>query len=388
MAGKGRMIGRDGALVMASAFFYIVSMMTINPLMTGYVVSLGATSALAGGIAGALSLCSLACRPPAGRLSDRLSRRGLAAAGVGVMALSSVGYAFVELPWQVGALRLVNGVGYSLCSVCVSTWFASMLPRKRIGSGMGVFGLMNALAMAVGPSLGIALNEGFGYRVAMLASAGLAACSLVCILLARGGEAPAVAAAAQGAARRPGLLSVPALPAAVCVALFTIPYCAAQSFLVQYVADRGLGVVTSIYFPVYSAALVALRLGLGKAFDSRPFGLFVRVSCLSEVLALVLLSLMRGNIALGAAGVFMAGGYGVMCSVSQAAAVRLAGAGNTGLANSTYYVGLDVGMMLGPALAGALYEVVDLAWLFPAFVAFPVAAVAFSAICRRRGWLP
>lgn len=385
MAG-GRLVGRDGALILASAFFYITSVMTVNPLVAGYTASLGATSAVAGLIAGAMSLCSLACRPIGGNLSDRFSRKRLGMFGATLMVCSSFGYALANTPELIGVLRVLNGIGYSLSSVCVSTWFAGTLPKGRIGAGMGVFGLMNALSMAAGPSVGIALQGTFGYGPAMLASSLFALCSLVCMLLAKDNT---VRAERGNRAEKPSaasieLVSKAALPAALSVALFTIPYCAVQSFLVQYVGDRELGVTTGLYFPIYSAALIVLRLGLKNAFDSKPYGLFVVVSAISEILALSLLAVMHGNAALVAAAVFMAGGYGVMCSVSQAAAVRLAGPGNTGLGNSTYYIGFDAGMMLGPAIGGALYGSIELRWLFPAFIPVLLLAVVAYVVNRTK----
>lgn len=38
------------------------------------------------------------------------------------------------------------------------------------------------------------------------------------------------------------------------------------------------------------------------------------------------------------AALFMAGGYGIMCSVCQSTAILLAGPEHRGLANSTYYI--------------------------------------------------
>lgn len=64
---------------------------------------------------------------------------------------------------------------------------------------------------------------------------------------------------------------------------------------------------------------------------------------------------MKNNIAMFLAAAFMAGGYGIMCSVCQTNAILLAGEGKRGLANSTYYVGLDLGMALGPIIGGLLY---------------------------------
>ena len=72
------------------------------------------------------------------------------------------------------------------------------------------------------------------------------------------------------------------------------------------------------------------------------------------------LHFLDGNIYLLLATICMAGGYGIMCSVSQAAAVTITGAERRGLANSTYYIGLDLGMALGPILGGVAYGSVEI----------------------------
>lgn len=386
--GGTRLVGRDGALVLCAAFFYIASTMLVNPLLTGFIESLGATVAMTGVIAAIMSACSLACRPVAGRLADRASKARLAIIGAVLMCASCAGYALAQTPAQVGVLRVTNGIGYSLCSVCVSTWFAEMVPAGRIGAGMGVFGTMNALAMAVGPAFGLAVYEAWGYRAALAVASGLAGASVVVMgVVRRGRPEPQPRTRSTDSARASrGLAAVVdprAVPAALVVALFTIPYCAVQSYLVQSVGSRGLDVATGLFFPTYAAALLALRMGLRDAFDRRPFGLFVLVGAASELASLVLLVTMRGNVGLVAAAVLMAGGYGVMCSVCQSCAVRLAGPGRSGVANGTYYMGLDAGMFAGPALGGVAYAIAGPALAFVTLAPALAVAVFVWGVCRR-----
>ena len=61
-------------------------------------------------------------------------------------------------PAFVIAVRIVNGIGYSCCSVCMSTWMSNMLPKDKIGFGMGLYGTMNALAMAIAPAIGVSIQ--------------------------------------------------------------------------------------------------------------------------------------------------------------------------------------------------------------------------------------
>lgn len=420
-----RLITRDAALILVGTFFYMSSTQLLGPVVIGFTESLGASVALAGLISGLLSICSLLCRPIAGNITDRVPKQLLATCGSGMMLVGCVGYVLAPVPAVVGVCRVVNGIGYSLCSVCMSTWFAEILPQDRVGAAMGIFGMMNALGVAIGPSLGIMLYQALGYRAAMAAAAVLAGCSLIAVrcvrdtggaaLPAGDGVAATRAATASGAdcaatagdacggtadegdgktvapagriAAGPGLrlLSMRALPAAIMIVLFSIPYFAAQSYLVSYAADRALDVPVEWFFTIYAVVLLALRVVLRDAFDRVPFRVFACVSAVSLVLAMVLLGIMRGPVLMVAAAVCVAGSYGVMCSVCQATAVKLAGAGHTGLGNSTYYMGFDIGMFLGPALGGVLYASVDIAWFFPLLaLAAPCALALLAATPRLR----
>lgn len=83
------------------------------------------------------------------------------------------------------------------------------------------------------------------------------------------------------------------------------------------------------------------------------------------------------------AAAFMAGGYGMMCSACQSKAILLAGEGKRGLANSTYYIGLDLGMSLGPMLGGVLYGNVSIQMFYPVLALTVPLGLAVYRINRR-----
>ncbi|MBN2922900.1 MAG: MFS transporter, partial [Bifidobacterium sp.] len=174
-AGKARerLITRDVALIMAATFFYMTSSMMGTPIIAGFSQSLGASGALMGFLAGALSLSALICRPIAGNLSDRTSKRKLAVIGALIFLASNLGYYFVPNTAWLLAARILNGVGFACISVCLSTWLSMLLPISRMGAGMGLYGTMNALAQAVGPDLGIRASKAIGYRNTFLIAVGL-----------------------------------------------------------------------------------------------------------------------------------------------------------------------------------------------------------------------
>lgn len=375
---------RDVSLIMAASFFYMACPMLVTPLITGFSESLGASAVLMGLVGGMMNVVSLCCRPFVGNLADKISKYRLSTIGSALMILACVGYVCAPNPAFIVAARVVNGIGFSLCSVCMAAWIASLLPKERVGAGMGLYGTMNALAMAIAPALGISLYGTIGYRGAFVIATAFAVMVVVFVQLTH--DKGEVAPAASGGKKPFQLVERRVLPVAAIIMLFAIPYCATQSFLVSYIAARGLTANASLFFPLYAVILLALRLSMADLFDSRPFRFFIRISAVCALVSIACLSQMYGNALLIVAAAFMAGGYGLMCSVCQSTAIRIAGPEKRGLANSTYYIGFDLGMALGPIIGGFLYGHAPLAWFYPILALAILLAVVVYFLERKALW--
>ena len=390
---KHSILSKNILLLLISGFFYFASPMLVTPLITGFSESLGAGAALMGMVGGMMNLCSLFCRPAVGSFIDRVSKYRLSLAGLLLMTAACAGYLFSASPLMVLFFRIVNGAGFALCSSSMSTWVSLLLPPDRIGSGMGIYGMMNALAMAVAPSIGVVLYQTLGYRVSFVIAAFFTALAMVLIQFVtdRGEPVPRPASSESGergnkvtdSPKRLTIVEPKVLPIALIIMLFAIPYCATQSFIVRYTETRSLAVTVSLFFPVYAAALLLLRLTMRNLFDRLRFPVFFTGSSACAFLAILLLALMQSNLPMCAAAVLMAGGYGIMSSVCQSRAIVVAGREHAGLGNSTYYIGLDLGMTLGPVLGGLLYGSVDVRLFYPLLLLCVPAAVLVFFLNRR-----
>lgn len=385
---KDRLITRDVALVMLATFFFMTSNMVITPVIAGYGESMGATGALMGVIAGAMSFVSLFCRPIAGNLSDLVSKRLLVAAGTVLYIVAGVMYCLADSTGMLVVARMVNGLGFACGTVCLATWVSLLLPIRHMGAGMGLYGIVNALAIAVGPALGIRLQAAVGYQWTFIASLTLNVCAFVTVLLVKNGGRPArkTVAAEQSLRHRlrlRNLVEPRAIPLAAVFMMLAIPYFANQSFLVDYISARHLRISSDLFFVFYAAALLALRLTLRDLFDSKGFRFWLVVCSFAMLASLAFLTFMTNDWYLLGAGIAMAASYGLMSSVTQAQAVVIAGRERSGLANGTYYMGIDLGMALGPVLAGVLYGHLPIAWFYPLFMlALPVSWLIYLSFHR------
>ncbi len=360
--------------MLAASFFYLASPMVVNPLITGFSESLGAGTVVIGLVGGLTNLCSLVFQPFSGNLADRISKYKLSSVGTALLVVACIGYAGSSSPGVVLFWRMVNGLGFACCSVCFSTWLSNLLPKDRTGFGMGLYGMMNALAMALAPAVGIALYQRFNQRMAFICAACAAAVSMLLIQLITDKGKPV---AEKGNGNRSfQLIDWKVIPIACVMMCFTIPYCATQSFLIRYVEMQDLQIEVGMFFTIYAVALLVLRLALRNLFDRIPFPVFLSVSGICSLLSMAFLTHMQTNWEMAMAAIFMAGGYGMMCTVSQSAAVLIAGPERRGLANSTYYIGLNSGMALGPMIGGILYGNLSIRFFYPILMVFVPLGIA------------
>ena len=174
------------------------------------------------------------------------------------------------------------------------------------------------------------------------------------------------------------------VPLSLTFMMFAIAYFANQSFIMNYIEARHLPVSADLFFMFYAVALLVLRLGLRDLFDSRGFRFWLTVCSLGMLAMLACMTFLFNDWMLLLAAIFTAIGYGLMSSVTQAQAVVIAGRERSGIANSTYYAGIDFGMSVGPFVGGLVYGRLSAVWFYPVFMlAMPVAWLIYLLCVRR-----
>lgn len=365
MAKRKSIYTKDVILVMAASFFFMFSTMFVNPLINGYAKNLGASSAFAGIIVGIMSVAAMFLRPVAGNLTDKFSKYRLSFIGGILILIGIVGYILTPSSGWLLLFRLINGTGYVLCTVCMTTWLAFLVPRQHVGEAMGFYGLMNALAMALAPALSINIYQKIGYRESLIASA-ISALLMVISIQFVGNHAKPNAEMRQRATKKHfKIIQVNVLPVAILTTLFAIPYFVTQADIVTYVEQMHLSVAVGSYFLIYAIVLLIIRIGFKRYFDTVRFGVWFWISLVSTAAYIILLAVMNNNwqMALAAAG--MAMGYGIIYSVLQSTALLLAPIEEQGLASSTFYLGLDIAMAFGPMISGVIDSTFPIKWFYP-----------------------
>lgn len=378
---KTRLYTKDVTLVLVASFFYLMSPMLINPVIAGFAANAGASSILAGVIAGAMNLTALVLRPLAGNLTDRVSKYKLTLIGGLLILLASLGYTFTTNVALIIIFRVINGLGYTLCSVCMATWMAALLPADRIGSGMGIYGLASALGMAVGPAVSVYLYQHYSYQSVFWVASAFSILLLIVIQFVdnRGIPSPTQQTATT-TPKKFQFVQPKVVPLATILLLISLPYFATETYIVSYIAHRHFAVPAGAFFPAYAIILLIMRLVLRDAFDKVPFKKFFWLGLGFNLLGLVGLTDLSNWLMLFLGALGFAAGYGLMFSICQAKALTLVPMSDRGLANSTFYIGVDLGMSGGPMLAGLITAFLPWAWLYPVMaLTLPLAVVVYLA---------
>jgi MFS family permease len=372
---------KDVILVMAASFFFMFSVIFVTPLINGYAISLGASAVFAGIITGIMSVVSMFLRPVAGNLTDRFSKYSLSFIGGVLILIGVAGYCLSPSGNWLLIFRLINGTGFVLATVCMTTWLAFLVPRSHVGEAMGFYGLMNALAMALAPALAINLYKVIGYKSALWLAVVAAILMIISIQFVGDHAKPKINSSKK---RKIKIIQKDAIPIALLTTFFAIPYFITQADIVVYVERQHFSIAVGYFFVIYAIALLLIRIGLKKYFDLIRFGFWFWLSLIATILFLIVAAFMVNNWLMGFAAIMLSIGYGVIYSVNQSTALMLAPIEEQGLASSTFYLGLDIGMAAGPMIGGVTAQNLAPAYFYPVLLVIVPIILIVCFVYRKK----
>ncbi|MEX2480578.1 MAG: MFS transporter [Gammaproteobacteria bacterium] len=322
---------------------------------------LAADPATIGALSAVTMFASVVFMPLVGVAVDRHRRRPLGTLGACVFALASLGFLVVDdvgpLMW---ILRALHGLAYTLFFIAFSTLATDLVPPRRLGQALGLFGGVMISTNALGPLLAEwgALYWGWTSVFAGTAvSAGLAAV-LTCFITERAhahvSEAPLPSWAILA---RPGLARVLVVASLAGCAMGTV-----FTFYQPWALTRGIEHVSSFLIG-FAGCAMAVRFGLGSLADR--FGRR-RIATLSLALYIVApLSLIWvDTLGLVLAGCLLGVSHGLFFPALNAVALDYSGARERGKAMAAYHGAFNVGFAGGSYALGYVAAAANYATVF------------------------
>lgn len=155
-----------------------------------------------------------------------------------------------------------------------------------------------------------------------------------------------------------------ALPVAIIMLLAGLSYSSILTFLQFFAQEINLVTISSYFFIFYAIASLITRPIAGRMMDLKNENVIAYPAFIFLILTFLTLSITNNSWLLILAGLLLGAGYGNISSCMQAIAIKVSPPAKYGIATSTYFIGLDLGLGFGPYILGFVTSAVSFAQLY------------------------
>jgi predicted MFS family arabinose efflux permease len=367
-------------------FLLMVNYFSLMVVVTDYaLLSLDASASVAGFVASVFIIGALFTRLLSGALIERIGRKRLLVIGVIAEVVFSAAYFASSGLAALFIIRLLHGCSYGICSTAIGTITTSSVPEERKGEGIGYYMLSVTLGAAIGPFLGILLMQQLGFSSIFVVSVVTAALCLICALvLAVPEAAPSHTAHAHRHLSFARFIEPAVVPISFVAALIYFGYSCLLTFLTPFAAEIGLDGAASVFFIVYAAAMFLTRPVTGKVYDRFGARFVMLPAFVGFMVGMLLLAQTQSALLMLVAAAFLGFGVGTVQACGLTIAVQKTPDARTGLANSTFYIFLDLGVGVGPMILGLFVAGIGYRGLFLVMVGLAAVALLLYLFISRR----
>jgi MFS family permease len=161
---------KDFWLLSTSMFCFMLSFNLILPEMNQFISQLGGAS-YKGAIIFLFSIAAGISRPFAGKLSDLIGRKKTMNIGLIITIVVSLSYPFTRSLGLLFALRFIHGLSAGFSPTSATALLTDLLPEKKRGAAMGIWGTFISLGIGVGQALGSYIFSISNYNTLFLSAA-------------------------------------------------------------------------------------------------------------------------------------------------------------------------------------------------------------------------
>lgn len=312
------------------------------------------------------ALSAIASRFMTAALMRRISRDRLLLAGLLLAGFTTAVYSLSSSVGSLLALRIGYGIGFGMASTILPTLVSQIIPARRMGEGIGYFGLSTSLAMSIGPMIGMNIMDKLGFGTLTIAGTAALAISLPILFVSKivslssGAGVPSHTEAVS--LKSDGFNHMLWFPAALNV-LLSITYSGLLSFILLFGDFAGLEQV-GLFFLFNAVTVVLIRPISGRMFDRKGPVLVLIPAGLSVAISMLVLSYSHSLLMLIIAALLYGLGFGAIQPTIQAWMLRSSSKEQYGAANSMFYNSTDFGVAIGALLLGAVASATDYAVMY------------------------
>lgn len=377
-----RILTRRYANIMFADMLQRICITMLGALLPIYMVEMGYSKTVAGLTTTLYMLVAVVARPVVGRLVDTKGRWMSLIIGTVVFVIASGFYsASIPLPLFL-TMRALQGLGFAFIGTSIITMATDIIPRQRMSEGIGYMGLSQTLARAFFPMIALTLKDSFGYQTTFLVVFGVALLDVFVALTLREAKKRDVSTTAvestevDESQERPvpsrgeadlklweRLVDRDALKPSLIVLVTMFASSSTMTFIIVYAAAKGVA-NPGVFFTASAIAIAVGRLTVGRLSQRFGSAAVLAPGMLLSSVSMLILFWMDGLGILVLSGVLSGLAGGMMQPELQSLVVLLAREERRGLANSTFYMMMDLGTASGAVALGAMADYTGLASIF------------------------
>ena len=292
-----------------------------------------------------------------GKKLEVIGRKAVLRFGALFYLITTIAYLYIPVIPMLYLVRLLNGFAYGSISTATNAIVTAYIPKSRYGEGINYYGLSTSLAAAIGPFIGMLLLNYTNFKFIVFFSIALVLLTTIACFVFPVKNILLTEETKQAINKWTfdSFIEKKVIFIAFLAFLMGLSYSSVLAFLSSYVKIIHLVEISSLFFVVYALIITATRPLSGKIFDSFGEKFVMYPSYIFLTLGLILLSFTTSGWELLVSGGLIGLGYGTFMSNGQAVSLKqITSSHRIGVALSTYFIGLDLGLGVGPFILGEL----------------------------------
>ncbi|MFR1532495.1 MAG: MFS transporter [Bilophila wadsworthia] len=341
------------AVCSANLLFFIASFMMVPVLPIYLLDGLHASKSVVGIILSAYMIGALVMRPLSGFLADQFPRKILFLVCGILFAAQFEGYLLFNALALVGIVRALHGMSFGALSTSAATLAVDVIPIAKLGTGIGLYGMMGSLAMALGPMIvcsSLRPDHTTPCSSPRWAARRAASCS-ACWSKAARDRQPRRKISLDRFFLKKGTYAF------IGLVLMAFVYGLLVNYLSVFARERHVMANPGYFFLLMSLGLILSRLFAGGMIDKGYIGRLILGGKGTILLASLLFLFVPTETVFFGSAVAFGLGFGMMSPSYQTLFINLAEPTRRGTANATYLIAWDVGIGAAVLLGGLIAEI-------------------------------
>ncbi|MDR0469992.1 MAG: MFS transporter [Peptococcaceae bacterium] len=348
-----------------------------NSLLSVYSYSLGASAATIGIVASSQGISAITLRFISAPIMDTYNRKYLVMFAALMMSIAFFGFSLATSIPVVIAFRLLQGAAMAFGNASCLAMVADLLPKDRYNSGLGYYSMAQVACSAVGPSVGLALSDWGGFRLTytLTSCIMLLAAFLTFMIKLDFKKTKKLKFSFHNAIATESFLPVG-------IQIIQLLGGSGMSFLIIYAREQGVTGNIGLYFTTSAITMLLTRPLIGRLTDKYGLVKIAIPASICNILSLLIVARATTLPILLTAAFVSAFGQGACQPALQALTMKTATPERRGAASSTNYIGMDIGTMVGPVIAGNVAQTYGYYTMWHVLVA-PIIAGSFALFFAR-----